>query len=229
MRLTEDPKEDFNPTWSPDGSRIAFVSDRKGARDLYVKPASGRGAEVLLLSSASQKAVEGWSPDGKFLIFNDAISAIMGIGVEGGGKPFPVVAGPGFCDQGAISPDGKWIAYRSMNAGHVEIYLQSFPAGGARWQISTNGGSEPAWRRDGKELYFMRDRQLFAVDIEIKNGAIQHSAPKLLFTAPFSGEIRRNRYVPAADGRRFLTVAQPEQRGRQAHIVLNWSAALKGK
>ena len=75
----------------------------------------------------------------------------------------------------------------------------------------------------------MRDRQLFAVDIRVTPEGVEHSAPKLVFTAPFSVEIRRNRYLPAADGQRFLVVAQGEQRERQIHIVLNWSAALKEK
>jgi serine/threonine protein kinase len=227
MRLTSDPKEDLNPVWSPDGTRIAFTSDRKGARDIFIKQANRTGAELLVVSSSSQKSVEGWSPDGKILIFNDAFR-IMGLSVMGENNPFPVVEGPGFSDQGAISPDGKWIAYRLSNLGRVEIYLQSFPTGGARWQLSTNGGSEPSWRRDGKELYFMRDRQLFAVDIRVTPEGVEHSVPKLVFTAPFSVEIRRNRYLPAADGQRFLVVTQGEQRGL-THIVLNWSAALKEK
>ena len=229
MRLTSDPKEDFNPVWSPDGTRIAFVSDRNGARDIFIKPANGTGLEQLLVSSSAQKNVEGWSPDGKVVIYNDSIHSIMSVSVLGGSKPFPVVEGPGYCDHGAISPDGKWIAYRSADSGHVEIYLQGFGGGGARWQLSSNGGTEPSWRRDGKELYFMRDRQLFAVDIRVTPNGVEHGAPKLLFTPPVVAEIRRNRYVPSADGQRFLVVTQGERRERQMHIVLNWSAALKDK
>jgi Tol biopolymer transport system component len=229
MRLTTDPKEDFNPVWSPDGTRIAFTSDRKGARDIFIKPFTGTGAELLVVSSPTQKAVEGWSPDGKYLIYNDNTNVIMAVPAAGEHKPFPVVSGSGFFDHGAISPDGNWIAYRSADLGRVEIYFQSFPHGGARWQLSTNGGSEPSWRRDGKELFFLRDRQLFAVDIRVTASGVEHGAPKPLFTAPFSPEIRRNRYVPSADGQRFLVIAQGEQRGRQAHIVLNWTPALKDK
>jgi Tol biopolymer transport system component len=151
------------------------------------------------------------------------------VSVLGGNKPLPVVESAGYCDHGAISPDGKWIAYRSADSGHVEIYLQGFPAGGARWQLSTNGGSEPSWRRDGKELYFIRDRQLFAVDVRVTPNGIEHGTPKLLFTTPSVLEIRRNRYVPSSDGQRFLIVTQGERRERQMHIVLNWSAALRDK
>jgi len=229
MRFTDDPKEDFNPVWSPDGTRIAFVSDRRGTRDLFVKTANGTGLEEPVLTSSVQKNLEGWSPDGKYLIYNDSVRAILAVAVTGNAKPFEVVTGPGSYDQSAISPDGKWIAYRSSDAGRVEVFIQGFSAGGTRWQISINGGGEPSWRRDGKELYFVRDRQLFSVDINAKPGSIEHSPPKLLFTAPFAVEVRRNRYLPSPDGQRFLVVAQGDQGGRQTHIVLNWRNMLKAR
>jgi eukaryotic-like serine/threonine-protein kinase len=227
MRLTNNPNDDFNPVWSPDGTRIAFSSDRNGVRDLFVKAANGADVEEPLASSPRNKAVEGWSPDGKFIIYGDDDSGgIVGRPVKGEHKPFTLVSGPGSCDQGAISPDGKWIAYRSEDAGRVEVYLQGLHAGTARWRLSNNGGGEPSWRRDGRELYFVRDRQLFAVGIKETPDGIEHGVPQLLFTAPFSVEIRRNRYVPSADGQRFLVVTQREQVGRQTHVVLNWNASL---
>lgn len=222
MRLTDDPKDDFNPTWSPDGARIAFSSDRNGVRDLFVGSANGIGGAELLLASGTEKSVEGWSPDGKFLIYNDGTKEIFAVPVRGEHKPFPVVQGPGAYDQGAISPDGKWIAYRSHDLGQVEIYLQSFPVGGTRWQLSTNGGGEPSWRRDGKELYFARDKQLFAVDVRVTPGGIEHGVPKLLFSAPFVVDIRRNRYIPSADGQRFLVLTQHEEEQPKVHVILNW-------
>jgi len=149
LQLTDDPKDDTNAVWSPDGTKIAFTSERKGVRDVYVQSASGGGPAELLVSSATAKSVEGWSPDGKLVIYNSG-SGIMAVPVEGKRNPFVVVPGPGLADQGAISPNGKWIAYRTHDAGRVEVYIQAFPAGGARWQISTEGGGEPSWRRDGK-------------------------------------------------------------------------------
>lgn len=171
--------------------------------------------------------MEGWSPDGKLLIYNNNTTQIMAVPVLGERKPFQVVEGSGSYDQGAISPDGKWIAYRSHELGQVEVYLQSFPVGGTRWRLSTNGGGEPSWRRDGKELYFARDNQVFAVEIKTTPSGIEHGAPKLLFSAPFVVEIRRNRYAPAADGQRFLIVTEPQPSEEKAHIVLNWRANLK--
>ncbi len=193
MRLTADPRDDFNPAWSPDGNWIAFASDRKGVRDLFVRPAALEGTDELVLASSSQKSPEGWSPDGKLLIYNDNTDRIMAVPVRGEHKPFPIVEGAGTYDQGAISPDGRWIAYRSHDLGHVEVFLQSFPVGGTRWQLSTNGGGEPSWRRDGKELYFARDRELFAVELKVTPGGVERSAPKFRFSAPFAVVIGRNR------------------------------------
>ncbi len=222
MRVTDDPKDDLNPAWSPDGRRIGFSSERKGVRDLFIAPATSLGRADLILAGGTENSLEGQSPDGKFLIYNDAIGRIMGVSVQGEHKPFPVVQGPGYYDQGAISPDGKWIAYRSRELGQVEIYLQSFPVGGTRWQLSTNGGGEPSWRGDGKELYFARDKQLFAVDIRVTPGGIEHGAANLLFSAPFIVSIRRNRYLPSADGKRFLVVTEHDDEQQKMRVILNW-------
>jgi serine/threonine protein kinase len=223
LQLTDDPKDDFNAAWSPDSAKIAFSSDRKGVRDVYLQNASGVGPAELLVSSAVDKSVEGWSPDKKLVIYNTA-GGIMAAPVDRARDPFVVV--PGSADQGAISPDGKWIAYRTHDAGRVEVYVQAFSSGGARWQISTDGGGEPSWRQDGKELYFTRDRDLYAVDIKVTPSGIEPGTPKVLFTAPFAAEIRRNRYTPAADGKRFLINTRGESRDKQARIVLNWRARL---
>jgi eukaryotic-like serine/threonine-protein kinase len=229
-RFTSDPKEDFNPVWSPDGSRIAFTSDRKGPRDLYWKPAAGSSAEELLFASSNQKATDDWSPDGNFVLFNDNTSGqIMAVPVHGAHNPFAAIDCNGVCDQGVFSPDGKWIAYRSHDAGRVDVFLQAFPKSGVRWQLSTNGGGEPSWRRDGKELYFVHDNRFFAVDMKATASGVDHGAPRMLFIAPLAPEIRRNRYVPSPDGKRFLIVATSEQEAQPIHIVLNWAATLSGK
>jgi serine/threonine protein kinase len=227
QRLTFDPKDDFNPVWSPDGTRMAFSSDRKGVRDIYVKQTNGTGGEDLLVGSASHKNVEDWSPDGKFIIYN-ADGFVWAVPVQGDRKPFRVVEGPADYDQGKISPDGKWIAYRSPESGRQEVYVQSFPVATAKRQISTAGGGEPSWRGDGKELYFTIDNKLMAVNVKATAGGFEHTDPKLLFEAPFTSEVRRNRYAPAADGQKFLIVMMVEDsESSPINIVLNWKAALK--
>jgi Tol biopolymer transport system component len=228
QRLTFHPKDDFNPLWSPDGTRMAFSSDRNGMRDIYIKQANGTGGEELLVGSASQKSAEDWSPDGKFIVYN-AEGLLWAVPVQSDRKPFRVVEGPASYDQCKISPDGKWIAYRSTESGRAEVFVQSFPVAGAKWQISTAGGWEPSWRRDGKELYFTIDNKLMAVDVKAAAGGFEHSAARQLFEAPFTWDYRRrNRYVAAADGQKFLILTLGEEGADSPiHIVLNWKAALK--
>lgn len=230
MRLTSHPKDDFNPVWSPDRSLIAFTSDRSGSRNLYWKSAAGNGPDELLFASSTQKAADDWSPDGKFVIFNDNTTGeVMAVPFQGEHKPFAAVQCNGSCDQAAISPDGKWIAYRAHDGGHVEVFLQPFPPTGAQWQISVNGGGEPSWRRDGRELFFVENNRFFAVDIKATTAGVEHGAPKPLFSAPLTLELRRSRYVPSADGMKFLAIVNSERQSQEINIVLNWAAALKGR
>src|SRR5262249_45982587 len=122
--------------------------------------------------------------------------------------------------------DGKWLAYRSAESGREEIYVQTFPAPGARYQISTEGGAEPSWRRDGRELYFMVNNRLTAVDVKASGDALEFGAPKMLFEAPFTWEIRRNRYVASADGQKFLILLVSGEQNTPIHVVLNWRLGL---
>ena len=147
-RFTFDPADDMNPTWSPDGSRIAFSSSRKGQRDIYVKAANGIGEEQLLFSSAGVKNMECWSPDGRLLLFNTTVAQgqqqIWALPLEGERKPYAVLSGPAGMQTSSVSPDGKSIAYWANESGRFEVFLQSFPPGRDRWQVSTMGGGEPS-------------------------------------------------------------------------------------
>ena len=159
-RLTFDPADDLNPVWSPDGSRIAFVSTRKGNRDLYMKRADGSGSDELLLASGEVKTLGTWSRDGQSIIFAQG-EGIWMLRVDGDRKPVSIFSGlpnPGNAQQPQLSPNGRWIAYVSAESGGSEVYVQSFPATGGRWQISTGGGTEPRWRRDGKGTLLLGGR-----------------------------------------------------------------------
>src|SRR5262249_25129803 len=159
-RLTFDASQDnSSPVWSPDGTRIAFASLRGGKWGIYQKLASGTGNEQLLMESELQKMPMSWSPDAKLLVYwqNDARTGadLWVLPMNGERKPFPFLTDPADHRLPQISPDGKWIAYRSNETGRQEIYVRPFPTGEGRWQISTNGGSSARWRADGKELYYM--------------------------------------------------------------------------
>src|SRR5262249_6920915 len=156
-RLTFDSSSDNStPVWSPDGKRIAFASQRKGKWGIYVKAADGTGNEELLVESGVAKSPTSWSPDGKFLVYTVVDPKGGGdqwiIPLTGDRKPFPLLQNS---FRAQISPDGKWIAYVSAETRRNEIYVTSFPRGEGKWQLSTNGGTLPRWRSDGKELYFM--------------------------------------------------------------------------
>jgi eukaryotic-like serine/threonine-protein kinase len=157
-RLTFDAsQENSSPVWSPDGTRIAFASLRGGKWGIYQKLASGTGNEELLTESELQKMPMSWSPDAKFLVYwlNDPKSGadLWVLPMNGERKPFPFLTDPSDQRLPQISPDGKWIAYRSNETGRQEIYVRPFPTGEGRWQISPNGGSSARWRADGKELF----------------------------------------------------------------------------
>jgi Tol biopolymer transport system component len=229
-RLTFDPADDFNPVWSPDGTRIAFTSNRKGERDLYQKPADGSGQEELLLEAKDgQKNAEDWSPDGKYLLYNHQPAGqahLYAMPLEGDRKPVAFLKTAFRTDQGQFSPNGRWLAYSSVESGRREIYVQGFkldpsqPRG--KWQISTDGGSEPRWRRDGKELYYYAVKGLMAVDVKTDGASFEAGIPKPLFDVrvPTAG---RNHFVAARDGQRFLVVVPEEETSNAPmQVLVNW-------
>jgi eukaryotic-like serine/threonine-protein kinase len=232
-RFTSDVADDVGPVWSPDGDRIVFSSNRKGIHDLYQKSATAGGSEELLLSTAQTKYATDWSPDGRFVLFNSQdpkrIFDIWALPLDGNGKPFAVVQ-TNFDEQnGQFSPDGKWIAYQSDESGRVEIYVQSFPGPGSKWPISTNGGSQVRWRRDGKELFYVAlDGGLMAVPIRVplNAGAPEVGTPVALFAPPLGGAVQqgdyRHQYMVSSDGQRFLIATVTEGATAPITVILNW-------
>lgn len=243
-RLTSDPGSETTAAFSPDGSRVAFVSDRGGVTGIYVKASSGTGNEELLFNSGPVQAVDEWTRDGRFLIYQ-GISPKTGqdlwvLPMVGEHKPFPFLQSPFNEIAGHVSPDGRWIAYVSDESGRLEIYVQGFtpaPNAGAsvaagKWLISRGGSGLIHWRRDGKELtYLAGDGRVMTVDISTAGG-FHAGAPQPLFQAPAS--FTRLSNTPgilanvAPDNDRFVfavPVAQDTPQGFTA--VLNWQAGLK--
>ena len=219
--------------WSPDGSRILFDSDRKHQADLYVKPASGGGTEEALLEAEGQKIPSDWSSDGRFIAFEErepkgerrVALSILSLGENR--KPTIFLQRGSEVGTSRFSPDGRWLAYTSLESGRWEVYVASFPGPGGRWQVSTSGGYQPRWRRDGKELFYLsEDRKLMSV--EIKPGpSFEAGVPKPLFDTSVPA-VLANFYDVSADGERFLVVTPL---GGQAtpplNLVVNWAADVK--
>ena len=147
-------------------------------------------------------------------------------------EPYPVVRTAADEHYGTLSPDGRWLAYISNETGAYEVYVESFPATGFKRQVSTQGGFEPQWRRDGKELFYLAPNQtLMAVGVKSNPTTLEVSPPKALFATHIKWmEIQAvaHHYAAAPDGQRFLIIsATDEARSVPVTIVLNWSAALK--
>ena len=234
-RLTFDPHNDSAAAASPDGAWVAFSAARGGRNDVYRKSASGVGAEDALFRSDEEKWVDTWTADGRYIVFEVMNPRtrydIWALPLFGDRKAFPVIQTPFIENHAAVSPDVRWIAYTSDETGRAEVYVQPFPGGGGRWQVSTNGGDQAQWRSDGRELFFMSaDRKLMAV--EVKTGAaFEAGVPKALFDphTPSNGITDfRNQYVPAADGQRFLvTTLVEEPNPSPITVVTNWTAEAK--
>jgi Tol biopolymer transport system component len=234
FRLTFDPADDFNPTWSPDGSKIAFSSDRKGKRDIYLRAADGGGADEILAESGEDKSVEDWSGDGQLLLYGTF--SHEGLFSFQGRKLAALTSGKFSEDQGRFCPNGsarpRWFAYTSTETGIYQVYVQSVAGAlagrGARLQISNSGGTEPFWRGDGKELVYLNGTKLMAVDVNGAGETFQAGIPKELFEAPFVADHRRNRYDVTRDGKRFLVlVPAGEKQEQKITVVVNWPALLK--
>ncbi len=229
-RFTFGAGNNIAAVWSPDGSRIVFASDRGGSFSLLEKPASGQGEEKLLLKSDGRVIATDWSRDGRYIAYSfrgkEGWDALV-LPTFGDRKPISAVQTP-FSEFGTVfSPDGRFIAYQSNESGRAEIYVQTFPDPGGKWQVSTAGGADASWRADGKEIFYRSPEQKFmAVDVQA-GATFQAGIPRPLFSARVPSGPNRNRYTGTADGQRFLFVAPL---GRDAMtpttVVLNWFAEL---
>ncbi|MGH9955582.1 MAG: TolB family protein, partial [Pyrinomonadaceae bacterium] len=233
-RFTFGPETDLFPVWSPDGSRIVFGSDREGPRHLYHKPATGAGKEELLLKSDLNKIPMDWSADGRFILYIVVDSKtrfdLWVLPLFGDQKPFPLLQTEFNERLARFSPDGRWITYVSDESGINQVYVQSFPASGGKWQVSTSGGHFPAWRRDGKELFYISgDKKMMSVDVKGEGATFESGAPKALFELRVpSFNIPQAQFAVTPDGQKFLIAGTVgENTSVPIAVVLNWTTDLK--
>ncbi len=218
------------PIWTPDGTRVVFSSGLPDP-NLYWKSADGSGAEERLTTSPSAQYPGAFTPDGKTLVFvqnrPSAGSDLWILPVEGDRTPRPFLETPFSESEPALSSDGKWLAYQSNESGVFEVYVQSFPVGGRKWQISTDGGRWPLWARNGREIFYRNRNGMMAAAVTPEPGGsapgLTVDKPRLLFQGSFEDV-----YSLTPD-ERFVVIQidSDESAPTEVHIVLDWVEELK--
>ncbi len=224
--VTDTDSANFFPVWSPDGEQLAFASARNSALNLYLKRTTGTAPEDRLLETRFQTYPLSWSPDGKVLIYAmgdpQTRTDIWSLPMVGERKPQPLLQTKADERGAKVSPDGNWLVYVSDETGAAEVYVTQFPQPGRAWRISKSGGNNPAWRADGKELFYLSGKLLMATSVNNGGTEFQVSASRPLF------EIEGINYAPSKDGQRFLTsVVTDRALTPPIHVALNWTAEVK--
>jgi serine/threonine protein kinase/Tol biopolymer transport system component len=251
VRQTFDAGADFTPVFSPDGKRLAFASFRKASWFIFEKTLTGSDEETVLAAAApanatasapppspgrwivaGSKFLTDWSPDGRLIAFNSSsqqASYDMWLLSVAEGKASLLLGTPTSERDTAFSPDGRWVAYVSAESGRPEVYVRAFPGPGGKWQISTEGGMQPRWRRDGRELFYLASGfRLTAVPVRT-GAAFEKGTPQDLFRVA-SRRTNIPQYDVFPDGQRLLVnTVVTEKATTPLTLVENWTALAKGK
>jgi eukaryotic-like serine/threonine-protein kinase len=232
-RFTFEGDTNYDPVWTPDGKRIAFQSNKEGRPNLFWQLADGSGGLERLGTSEYLQGPSSLSADGQLLAFVE-INPITGYDIwvlrMSDRKAQPFLQTPFLESAPHFSPDGRWLAYVSDESGHREIYVQPYPGPGGKWQISTDGGGEPVWNPNGRELFYRSGDKMMAVDITTQPG-FAAGKPRMLFEGPYQPTPATfSNYDISSDGQRFLML-KPAEQGQtaptQINVVLNWFEELK--
>ena len=235
-RLVADNTGAHMPVWSPDGSRIVFSSNRRGGIDLYEVDADGSGTGELLLAATDRVRLMpvDWSSDGRQLLYSADVSDqmrwwILPMQPRGDSRLWRPTPGPAASQQAQFSIDARWMAYAAIESGSYEVYVSPASGAGRRWQVSTSGGAQPRWGRDGRELFYLApDGNLMAAAVTVRAGAIETGPPHALFNTGITASFvdRRNQYLVTRDGQRFLVnVSAEDQNSAPITVIANWQPA----
>ena len=219
------------PVWTPDGSRVTFNETSPSRNvDLYWMPSDGSGNAAALLIRRSILWPFSWLPDGQALAFNDISPTGTGLDLwllPRKGEPTALVV-TSFDERMAtfIPTDGEWFAYQSNESGRMEIYVRPYPGPGGRQLVSTNGGQEAVWSRNGRELFYREDNRLMVVNIDASAG-LKIGIPRVLFEG-YDFVTSGTNYDVSPDGQRFVMVQGSQQAvPPELRLVLNWTEELK--
>lgn len=235
--MTSDPDFEFSGIWSPNGESIVFETSKTGTTDVHRKLVDGITPEEVVFASPSVEEPHDWSSDGRFVLVVSS-GDLWVVPLAGDRKPFPFLNTKFAEGQPRLSPDGRWLAYTSDESGTREVYVQEFPEAGRRWRVSTRGGVDPRWRRDGLELFYLEpgpptgtshvaEPSLMAVKIEV-GARFEAAAPQALFRVRVPALWMENNwtYAVASQGQRFLFSKVIDVKPSLITVVLNWKEGL---
>jgi serine/threonine-protein kinase len=245
------------PVWAPNGSRLAYQSTAPGPWNLYWRPLdrSGEGQPLLAgsgsqpgvwakagmsllpgtlptLSGANPQFPTSWTPDGSVLAFHErkpnGERDIWIVGPDGDATPFLLTE---FDERSPkFSPDGKWLTYVSNESGRDEVYVQPFPGPGPKWLVSTDGGVDPLWSKDGRELFYRQDDQMMVVSITSSAATFSAVRSRRLFDARFDAEDNGPNYDVSRDGTWFVMPRSELARAPdELHLVFNWFSEIRSR
>ncbi|HYL39542.1 MAG TPA: protein kinase [Bryobacteraceae bacterium] len=224
-RFTFDSAVHSLSAWTPSGDEITYAATRNGNFDIFSKPSNGNGEARLLVSTPLDERAPDWSPDRRFLIYMAGSRETKNQLLyrerrqDGSlGEPRVFLKTPFNDADPRFSPDGRFVVYVSDESGKNEIYVRDFPNGANKWLISANGGTAPRWRRDGKEIFYIEQGKLMAVNV-ITRPTFSPGVPALLFENRFL----QIGYDVSADGNRFVVLERPAgEPPLSIHVVHNW-------
>ncbi|PYO39903.1 MAG: hypothetical protein DMD33_19365 [Gemmatimonadetes bacterium] len=232
-RITTEDSDDNQGIFSPDGTSLAFTSNRAGAFDLYLRKA-GERSDKRLVTAQGVITLTDWTHDGRYIVYSDR-------GVTTGGDiwilPFaegkparPFLRTPFYELLATVSPDGRWIAYQSNQTGEEEIYVQPFPNGGKPYRVSLAGGNVPVWSADGRELFFITHKnEIAAAGVKGDAAAPELTIPTVLFRMPGLMPVQPFHpwYAAAPDGRFLMVVTPTDNPPASITVSMNWSERLR--
>ena len=235
VHFTFDPAEEETPVWSPDGKRLAYSATRGASRVILWRPADGSATEERLFEGSGHSHVTDWSPDGRWLLFEQEVPAsttgwdVWLLPLEGERNPQLLLGSNHNERWPVLSPDGRWLAYLSNESGRPEVYVQAFPRPGGKWQVSADGGGEPVWARNGRELFYRDGYKMMVVPVQTQP-VFTPGKPQVVFQWPYEAMdgVRPN-YDVTPDGQRFLMIKaiEADSAPAQINMILNWSEELK--